>query len=154
MKFDYQLKRDLEEPTQKSIKIVRILGLFFVISGLFAFNKNRFEGVTLNSILTVIQVALGFFQIFFAKFASKRFFYQDEIVKIDNEKISWKLEKDKPITILKLNSIKKVELFTGEVHFETVSGDKYNLISHKIMNKSKFDKFHEIILKIKKDIDI
>ena len=53
------------------------------------------------------------------------------MITIDDDKISWKLEKNEAIKRLNLDSIKRIEPYVGEVHIETLDGNLYKLSSHK-----------------------
>lgn len=153
MKFNYQLKRDLEKPTQSSLNLIRALGAFFVISGVISLIGLSADQSKLKLILYTSQIIIGLFQMFFPKMAGKRFVIHDEIINIDDKVISWKLNKKDALQILEIEHIDDVKFFIGEVHFETNNNETYKLSSHKIQNKAKYEEFLRIIRIFKTELN-
>lgn len=152
MQFDYQLKRDIEKPSKESINIIRVLGLFFTISGLVSLQGRIDEEINFKTILFAFNIFIGLVQMFFPVLASKIIIY-DEYIKIDGSQISWKLHKKTPETALPLNSIKQIEVLSGAVQFEIVNGEKYMLNSHKMRSKIKFEEFNSVIRKLQSEVN-
>ncbi len=151
LKFDYQSKRDRDPQSKQTMLFLRLGGLVFVLTGGVSMWLTWDNLFTYKLFLYPLQIAFGLFQFIYPQLSARGFSLTNKTVSIDDQSISWKLSARKPMQSIKISSINKINVYFGEVHFEMNSGENLILKKHEIRNKTKFEKFNQLIEEMQKD---
>ena len=148
MKYYYDKANHPGEPDNESIWMIRIVGFSFIVVGLIELVQFNNESRLLTTILYIVLVCAGVFQLIYPKkILRSRHKKGVNYVKLEGNILQWRLGKSK--NTINLDEVENIEKNVGEIVFIMENQKRSIFPTYAIENLGKFEEIREILMDLK-----
>ena len=143
--FDYYPMRDWPTPTRRKVINTQLMGAALVVIGVATFLPEGLNTRWSQKIIGTLMIVHGLYQISFPLKALRPIFIRNHFIRINGQKISWKMANFKKPVDLKFDDMEELNVYNGAISFKDIHGEIFWLKTHKITNKEKLDELYEVM---------